>query len=199
MLNRYYYQSSGAAEHGSDTIYATAGESNSVQCLSATYANAHDGTGTLSLTSDYRAGQTLSTNYYCWECLLTFDLSSVPSGASITSATLSLKPFGDYTTTEFIMRVRTYDFGASVGTADYVSGDDLSSTGTLVATYDTTSGWSGGYKTFTDVALAANLVPATKNRFIVYSSRHEAETQPAGNEYGYIDHVTDLPKLEVIW
>ena len=187
LLTRYYY-SKVAVPHGSGTYYASISDGGDVECANATYANAHDGTGTPTADEgavDMKVGQ--ETGFTVTQAFLEFDTTAIPAAATVSAATLYMTDSGDSSTTDFTIRVRTFDFGVSLTTADFVSGDDLSSTGTLVAHYDTSSGWAGAAeKTFTDDALAANITKAGTTRFVAYSSRQESETTPTGNEFIWI-------------
>ncbi len=192
------------------TIYASSG-GGKIQSRNATYATARTGgTLTVSVGGQYdRVGQLLSAEplYYCWEAFFAWDLSSIPAGATINSATLALCPnSSDNSTTDFTLRARDFSWtGSGLTTADYVSGASLGSTGTLRAHYDTSSGWSpnGTYKSFTDDAMVA-LVTANIGgtlQLLIFSSRHEAGTTPASvtDEYEYFGGIGDAnpPRLTI--
>lgn len=203
MLNRYYYQSSGAAEHGSDTFYVQSGGGR-VASYNADYATARAGSGSLLLGAGSLLWGQLESGgtYYCYECMLAFDLTSIPSGATITSATFSGYPNDVATTNAYTIRLRAYDWGPTLATSDFVAGASLSSY-TLLADLATTSWTAGAYRAFNDVALAANLVPGAVNYFVISSSLHEAGTQPGAAEDERLEmqdyDEANPAKLDVVW
>ena len=192
------------------TLYASTG-GGIIESRNAAYATARTG-GTLTATANgqyARVGQLLSAEplYYCWEAFFAWDLSSIPAGATINSATLALCPnSSDNSTTDFTLRARDFSWtGSGLTTADYVSGASLGSTGTLRAHYDTSSGWSpnGTYKSFTDDAMVA-LVTANLGgtlQLVIYSSREEGNNAPASlvGEYVYFGGIGDPnpPRLTI--
>lgn len=158
---------------------------NSINSANATYATARTG-GTLSLLTpaDPRVGQRWTgTVYQCYEILIEFDSTGIiAAGDTITAATLRMNLYQNDSTTDFVTRARLHDFGAAITTADWVSGAALS--GTLLATIDSsTIGATGSYKSFTDVAMAANVTKNGTTRIVLHSDRHEAGTTPTGSEY----------------
>lgn len=191
----------------SRTLYASA-NSGGLLCQHGTYATARSGAGTLSITpaNDARLGQRFAfgTTYYCWEYGLEFDLSSLPAGAIIQSATLSLWLTADDSATDFTIEARKFDYGAAYTTADFVAGASISSS-TLVAQRSTSGiGADGAYKALTDVAMVANLTVGTTNRFLIASSLQKDGTTPTGSEYitSYYDNNggdDKRPKLDITY
>ncbi len=121
--------------------------------------------------------------YGCFELFLSFDTSSIPDGAGITSVTLSLYGETDASATNFTINARAYDWGASLTTADWIAGASLSGN-TLLATF-ATSGFSvAGYNDFTSEAAFRTAINKTGTTYIVLSSsRHEGNNTPTGAEY----------------
>lgn len=87
--------------------------SNRIVCLSTTYANARNGTGTLSSSTTGRAGQYKSgSNYYCYEAYAEFDTSSLPDDAVIKACHLAAYPYATYTADgHYDIDARLYDWG----------------------------------------------------------------------------------------
>lgn len=172
------------------TLYTQA-NSGTVQCRSATYLTARSGGGTLGFVdaSDKydRVGQSFATpNYFCWQSFHEFDLSSIPGGSTIDSATLAIRPNAGTPDNNFVIRVRDFDYG-TVATADFIAGASLGSTGTLRAHYDTASGYGAAYIDMTDDAMVAAVTAAIGGtlRLVVYSADQEASTTPTANVYAY--------------
>ncbi|MCC6381814.1 MAG: hypothetical protein IT304_04855, partial [Dehalococcoidia bacterium] len=90
-----------------------------------------------------------STAYYVREAFVSFDTSSIPDAATITSVVLSLYGLADSSTFDTELRARSYDWGATLEFADWIPGANLT-TYTLLATYPT-SAWSiTGYNDFSE-------------------------------------------------
>ena len=129
--------------------------------------------------------------YYCYEAFLDFDTSSIPDSDVIDSAVLSLYDYyGGYLGTHFTVQARAFDWGGQpIEKADYRSGDPADSGSldeyTLLATYNTTSGWGAGvqYRVFTsESAFVSNINKTGATRIVLNSSRHLAGNTPTGNE-----------------
>lgn len=172
---------------------------------STVYATARTGGGTKSLlgVGDGRVGQRFSTpNYSCYEAFIEFDTTGIiAAGDTITAATLRLYMRFDDSTTDCVIEAYIQDYGASVTTADYVSGASLSGL-TKVATLASSGvGATGAYKSFTDVALPANVVKNGVTRIVLASDRLASGTTPTGNEYltFYAYDATNMPKLDLIY
>jgi hypothetical protein len=160
-----------------------------------TYATARSGAGLSANTTDpgdvaFRptVGQTFDTSYRCYEAFYRFDTSSIPDDDVVDSATLSIYGLLDQSTTDFIIQARAFDFGDTLTTADWRSGNPAGAGSldeyTLVATFDTAAGWStSGYNNFTsEAAFAAAISKTGFTSIILGSSRHLAGTTPTGSE-----------------
>jgi len=154
---------------------------------SGDYAGAVAGDGTLSTqTGKYQyVGQTAANQIYV--NFIAFDLSELPADLDVDSVTLKLRGYWDYTTDDFTLQVRgPVDYGGSVGSNDWMSPTDLSNA-TLLATYDTSGGWSNGLNTTVESGTA--LTDAVDNAaggwlyLVVCSDQHVAESAPSNNEY----------------
>jgi hypothetical protein len=187
------------------TIYSGASDG-SIQSTNATYATARTG-GTLAVqdaASGGLCGQAEFFGYACREAFMDFDTSVITDTDTIDSAALGIYGSNDFSTTDFTIQVRLNDWGGTLTTADWVSGASLS--GTLLATYATSGGWStAGYNTFTDVAFPANINKAGSTRVMFNSDRHAAGSAPAGFTNEFVDAyyaddagTTRDPKLVVV-
>lgn len=121
--------------------------------------------------------------YEVYESFVQFDTTSLPDGDTIDSAEFSFEANNDNSDTDFTVELYDEDWGASLTAADWVPGADLSGM-TLRASYDTSSGWTGGTRyTFTDVALAAAVSKTANTRLMLASSRMRTGTAPTGKEF----------------
>ena len=155
-----------------------------IRSADSTYATARTG-GTLTATTNGTTATLGQQNaggsgYYCFESFFGFDTSSIGSTSTIDSATLSLYGATDNTTTDFTANARYYDWGASLTTADWISGASLSSS-TLFATFATSGFSTSAYNDFTTSTTSGISKTATTN-IVVSSSRHEAGTTAVTNE-----------------
>jgi hypothetical protein len=121
-------------------------------------------------------GRVSGPNYFLYEGFLEFD-TSVLSGKTITSATLKIYPTDLQQSNTFTIEARLRDFGATFEKADWVAGDDLAAL-TLLATLTSASAGTGAYRSFTDVAMVANLNTAGKTRMVLATDRFRTATQP---------------------
>lgn len=155
-----------------------------VLCVSTTYANARDGTGSLVAEPDTElvgvAGQlkVSDVSWYCFQSLLVFDTSAVPDGATISSALLSVVAEGTNTTD--IIEAFVYDWGTGVDTGDFRSGTALGSL-TKVAELAATTLTDGTRYTFTDIALAANINKSGMTRLLLAGKQQRTNTAPTGD------------------
>lgn len=129
------------------------------------------------LVGQHKSGPT----YYNQESGISFDTSSL-SGATISSAVLSLYGKTDNSTTNFTVEARVYDFGASWTDVDYRTPAELGSC-TLVASLSTVGFSVAGYNDFTDVALPANINKTGTTYLVLASDRFRGGTTPTGAEY----------------
>jgi hypothetical protein len=176
------------------------------------YALARAGTGS-SIYADatgagVAAGQQAAmgdfTEYHVWEGFLSFDTSAITSGDTVSAATLRLTSAGSLLNTHFTLNARSYDWGTSVTTADFVPGANLTNY-TLRAHHNTSSGWTTntGYDLIDD-AMAAGVVKAGSTRLVMCSSRTEDNNAPPGSEYISIKSAdttgtTSDPKLTITY
>jgi hypothetical protein len=164
-------------------IFATlTGQINS---SNAVYATARTG-GTLSAATGgniFDFGQ-LTGPFRCIELFVTFDTSSIPDDATVTSVVFSLGMADNQSVTDFIAEARLHDWGGTLETTDWVSGADLGSK-LLLATFDSAAYVDEAYNAFTEsgTALSDNINKAGSTRFLVCSDRHRLGTQPSGSEY----------------
>ena len=150
-------------------------------------------------------------NYWCYESLLRFDTSSIGSGKTVTVATLSLYGQADFSDVEFIVEARQKSWaGAAVAVEDWTAGADLEDL-TLLASYDTTSGWAtNAYTALASESAFLTNVSLTANTDIMSSSsRLRVGNQPSAttelvNHYSADDATGGGgtgrdPKLYVEW
>lgn len=163
--------------------------SGQIQSTNAAYATARSGgtltTQAMSLTA--AVGQWLfGGSYLCWEGFVSFDTSPIPDGATIISAVLSLTTTGIITPvpyTPWTLQARTYDWGATLTTADYVAGASLSGD-TLVASAAIAADPAAAGVTLTstvDILAAINKTGTT--RLVLCSASMVAGTAPTASEF----------------
>lgn len=185
-----------------------------VQCRSATYAAAANGSGTLTADTttaiETAAGQINvggGQPFIVYQGFYDFDPSSL-SGQVATAVTFSLFGTTDGSTTDFTVQARTYDFGASITGTDFRADSALSAL-TLLATFDTSTTWSTvAYNDFTSqaafvTAVNAAITGVTTVRFLCCSTRQISDSSPTGDEYvnAYFSEqagTTNDPKLTVV-
>lgn len=180
----------------------------SSRSFGGTYEQAREGTaGVKSLSGGgIFVGQDGSTQWDVYEAFLRFDTSSVTG--TVSSALLQLYGQIDSSATDFTAEVRSYDWGATVTTGDYIAGSLLGAT-TLLATLSTAGFASETYMSFTEVALASNVVQDTIYRggytqLMVASDRERLDTSPSGGEFvsfypGETVGTTKDPKLTLVY
>lgn len=154
------------------------------------YATARTG-GTLTAdtaSTTFSVGQVFTDlkvdQYDCLEGFLSFDTSGVPDGDGVSSIVLDVWLVTDSSTTDFTLEARERDWGASLTTADWVSGASLGAL-TLMASISTSGiGATGAYKTLTSQAAfltATNLKTGTVY-LLLDSSRHVGNNAPTNPE-----------------
>lgn len=184
------------------TVFATApGGSGTARSGDATYATART---TFGATQDlHLVGQRLNAgNYFCYESFLIFDTSGIADTDTVSAVVLSLDGNTDVSTTDFTARAAAsaYDGGA-VASGDWISGASLGAL-TVLASW-ASSGYSAGYNAFTETADFKTAINLTGNTaLIVWSSRHEGNNTPTGNEHIFFNDAdaagtTEDPKLDI--
>ena len=152
--------------------------------------------------------------YVSAESFVSFDTSSVGAGSTVTVATVSLNTSSDSSDADFTFEARIFDWGASVTTADWRSGNPADANSldeyTLVASASTVD-WplQGYYKDLTSEAAFLSNVSKTATTYLVLdSSRHLNGDVPSGYEYIQSYSADDAtggggtdrdPKLYVEW
>ena len=171
------------------------------------YPAARDGYGLA--TSGYAnslafyVGQSIPYEYLVQETFISFDTSSIGSD-SVSAAVLNMTSSADYSTTDFTIQARLYDWGTGVTTADWRSYSQLAAL-TLLATKDTASGFTAGTAyDFADSAMAANVNKTGSTRMVLCSNRHVAGTAPTDSQRVAIRSAdetgtTSDPKLTVTY
>ena len=118
-----------------------------------------------------------STTYGVHESFADWDTSAIGTD-TVSAATLSLWAVTDDSTSNFTSRIRLYDWGATLTTADWIAGADLSGN-TLLATFASAGVTTGAYNDFTDVAFPANVNTGGATRVVLSSDELEAGNAPA--------------------
>lgn len=160
-----------------------------VRCQSTVYATARTGGGSLAVIDNQPShndgpGQTwVSPNYTCFETMFGFDLSGLPSNAIVTAVTPRITSNSSVEVAP-VLEMREYDWGATLDTADFVSGASVGSL-PLVASYDTALGWVQDveYPFVSQAALLtgvqAAVVAGGTYRVMVHSDRFRLGTAPS--------------------
>lgn len=152
--------------------------------IGGAYSTARTGTGLSVLgANNLSVGQQYSSSrYYCFEGFAVFDTSGVPDDATVTAVTLSAVGAVDASDTDCVIEVRARDFGDTVTIDDWVAGESIS--GSLLASFATSAGWTTGENTFTsEAAFAAAINKTGSTRLIFSSDRLRAGTTPTSTEY----------------
>lgn len=170
------------------TIYATRNSSATMRSRdTASYSNARDGLDTGGNSSNTGTGgfnmyvgqadNSGSTGWSYDTTGLIFDTSSV--SGTVTAATLEIYAVSTVGTPDWDIEARVHDFGGSVAAwpTDFVDADNLAAK-TLVATLTKSAVTASAYNTFTDVALAANIIVGGSTELILASSRSRTATAP---------------------
>ncbi|RLF42562.1 MAG: hypothetical protein DRN18_02265, partial [Thermoplasmata archaeon] len=123
--------------------------------------------------------KTLSGVYVIYRSFLKFDTSSIPSSATITSAALKLYGYGDYSSTDFTIRLTKWTGDTPIDTGDYLQSD-----GKLYddGSFSTSSFTTSGYNTIT-ISNYNLITKAGYTKICVASDRDINGIQPTGNEY----------------
>lgn len=200
------------------TVWSSAADAHIRSLVADSYDTARRGLAGVTVTPNTATnicGQWYASGpqWQVWELFWSFDTSGVDG--AVTVATQSLYPSADYSATDFICQVRAFDWSSGGLTdADFRSGDpdDAGSIDeyTLVASYDTTGGWSGAaYKDFSsEAAFLSNVAQAGTTYLFGASARQLNGDEPTAGEavaaYSADDATggggTDRdPKLYVEW
>lgn len=184
------------------TIYASNPTTQCFRYTDGSYANARSGVGTYyAFTDAVVVGQMFEGVYYCYQGVLLFNTSVIPDGDTISAATLSLGLMADYSTADFTVEVRPFDYGAAVGAADFINGDNLSGYALLASMASSGIGSVDQYKAFaSEAAFLSNINKSGSTKLNLSSSRQRAASTPTGNEHMYWhvwNHATLKPKLVV--
>ncbi len=154
----------------------------------STYATARSGPATGATTSGaIFVGQQLATGtYLVTQGYIAFDVSAL-TGATLATVTLKLYGASDSSTTDFVIEAREYDFGTSLGNADYVAGASLGDY-PLCAELNTSAFATSVTNTFTSYdALLTAITNALAGdgilRLHLSSKRQRDNTAPSGNEF----------------
>lgn len=112
--------------------------------------SARPGSGSLTAST---AAQTLEFGQYatahCMIAYVSFDTSGVPDTDTVSAAALSLLDSADNSVQDFSAQAVTYDWGATVTTADWIPGANWSAL-TLLATFASSGISAGAYNAFTE-------------------------------------------------
>lgn len=101
---------------------------------SSSYADAREGTGTATVTAQASAnttnlcGQLISTfpaGVAMWQAFYEFDLASLPTGAAVREATVTITGTTHVGASLFVLEMREKDWGAAVAADDFVPGSQL--------------------------------------------------------------------------
>lgn len=190
----------------SATLLAQSNSGAIMSSSNVSYAAARaGGTFTVNDGSTFRKiGQNFSTpTYECDIVLVEFDTSSIPVGATVSAAVLSLWSFFKEAAQAFTIEARLYDYGASITSGDWLDGTTLASK-TLLASISTASlpADDTAYLSLTDVAFPANINKGGTTRIVICSSRQSGNNSPTAtleDFYAYVVHATKGIKLDVTY
>lgn len=153
-----------------------------LQSVNAAYATARTG-GTIGLdntNTNIYIGQ--RTAYTVYEGYIQFDTSGLPDDCTITDVVLSLYGSGG-DAQGFTVNARAYNWGASLTTADWVSGADLHVLPLLATIPQSVLKGAAAYHDFTsEAAFLTNINKTGSTYIILSSSRHEEGTAPSTYE-----------------
>lgn len=159
----------------------------SISSGSTSYSTARAGGSLFAFSGgpDIIIGQRALSDYLCFEGFVSFDTSAIPDSDVVSAVSLELALNSDRTTTDFILQVRDYDWGASLTASDWVAGASLTGL-TLVASLETSSiGAEDEYKAFaseTAFLSVTNLKTGTVH-LLINSSRHAEGNAPFEDEF----------------
>lgn len=119
------------------TFIAESGDGR-VRSSNATYLTARSGANLMTDSSGYVGRDVDTGTYYLNQSYISFDTSSIPDEAIVSSAVLSVYYAENVSTTDFTVEARLKDWGAALGTDDFVAGADLAAL-PLLATFATSA------------------------------------------------------------
>jgi hypothetical protein len=176
------------------TFYSDAGDGRIASYSSAfgSYSSARDGTANFDVdtTSTSRAlgGQAYdggSFTYLVYEGFISWNTAAIPDGDSITAATISLYGSQDASDTDFTLEIRSLSWtGGGLTSADFVPGGSLSIY-TLVADFNTSTGWSTtSYNNLNSYSALLSAINKTGTTAVfVSSNRTRNNNSPTGDEF----------------
>lgn len=162
---------------------AAGGDDGLIRGSNATYATARGTSSTTDGTGNYLlVGQT--TGYVVMRSYMRWDTGDIPDDATITAVSLWLWAHGDYSTTDFTIRVVPYTWTAPLGTAREADYDGLlAAAGGYIGSYDTADGWLLDTEYEVSLSSFAFVNKAGYSYLGLISNLDIAGTQPGGNEY----------------
>lgn len=169
--------------------------------ISSTYNNARQGLVTPAMATgpNVTAGQAFIVGeYYCFQSLLTFTME-LQEGRTITSAKLLMTSAGDFSTTDFTIEAYKYDYGTE-DTGDFASGTELgtlNSNNQLIASYNTSSGFSGEIELTNDSDIMDLINQDGTVQILLSSSRQRGGNTPSGNEFVSFTASSVILEIEV--
>lgn len=171
------------------TIYAATSD-NTVANNDTNYATALAGLnivlGTATDTHDLLGQAYFAPDYTLVEVFFSIDGTSVPAGETVSAITVDLYGYSDNATTnEFTIEMYAYDWSSGgITGADWRTNTWLSSA-TLLASFDTTPGFStAAYNTMTSTAaLVTGFNTSGTNYYVLSSSRIRTGNAPTGSEF----------------
>lgn len=152
------------------------------------YSVTHDNvSGTVVSNGDIFCGQLTGNRFRIYRGFLFFDTSTIPSNATITSATLSLYGKADISSTDFDVTIQngqpTYPHDA-LAAGDYLYSQYSGNGGT----FDTAGFSSSGYNDITLSTTGLTWIQTgagAETKLALLSSRDISATAPSGDEYVY--------------
>lgn len=186
IVLKYPAQHKWGSKTGSSVTYWASDTDGYVSSTNATYTTARSGSGlAANTTADLRIGQSRPKDYLVEEGFISFDTSGLPDDATIDAITLEMWLTTDSSTADFITEAREYDWGASLTTADFRAGANLSAL-TLMASINSSGiGATGAYKAFTSETafLSATNIKTGVVYLNLSSSEQRLNSAPTGNEF----------------
>lgn len=192
------------------TVFSAAADGRVESVSSVSYAAARSGGTLTAFTAEtgggQGAGQTkFGATYTLDESFFSFDTSGIADTDVVSAAALSFVGAGVGAPAGFVVEARTFNWGASLTTADWVAGASLSGL-TLLATFTivNTGSWPSSYNLFTEsgsnLRSAINLTGITY--VMVSTDKMRAGTAPTTDEwvnfqYADTSGTTSDPKLVV--